>query len=214
MAALALRWLSVKLRAKNQQHPLMKRLLSLPSLLLLLLALSCGPGLQKAAAQNADDQEDPANREVLVTLGRDGWMTYENARFGGIIPVPPGMKSDDPPYNGDGQRFHSLDEKVTLVMYGAFNVEGNGDLEKRWKEDLAEEGRTITYKRKTADWFVISGVMKDGTAFYQRYTANSKYIAGWSITYPHAEEKKYSAWVERIAKGYQPRLGKGEDTLE
>ena len=33
------------------------------------------------------------------------------------------------------------------------------------------------------------------------------------MTYPQAEEKKYAAWIERIAKDYAPRLGKGADGI-
>lgn len=189
----------------------MKRSCTLLGLTFLLL-LSCGLALLPAHA--ADEEKEDETWQVPVTLGPDGWMIYENERFGFAIPVPAGLLPTHPPANGDGQRFVSADEKATLVAYGSFNVEGNGDLEARWKDDLAEAGRTITYKRKTEKWYVISGVMKDGTAFYHRYTADSKYTAGWSLTYPQADEKKYSAWVERIAKGYDARLGKGFDTLE
>ena len=152
--------------------------------------------------------------QVRVILGKDGWMTYENPRFGFVIPVPPGMKPDRRPDNGDGQRFFSADEKVSLVASGSFNVDRFGDVEKRWQEELAEKGRKITYKRKTDTWFVISGVNDDGTAFYMRYTADAKYCATWIITYPHADEKRLAPWVERIAKGYEARLGRGDDTIE
>lgn len=152
--------------------------------------------------------------QVPVTLGKDGWMTYVNPRFGGSIPLPPGMTALRPPDNGDGQQFVSADSKVALVIWGAFNVDGNGDLEATWQAALVETGRTITYKVKKADWYVISGVTTAGTGFYERYTASSKYVAGWKMTYPQAEEKDYSPWVERIAKGYQARLGQGIDRLE
>lgn len=193
----------------------MKRFSLSPALPLLvsLLGLCClvwGTPVVRAQAQ---DDEDEA-WQVPVTVGKDGWMRYENARFGSVIPVPPGMVALRPPDNGDGQMFATPDGKVQLSVWGAFNVDGNGDLEMRWQEDLAQAGRTLTYKRKTAGWYVISGVMKDGTGFYERYTANAKYVAAWRMTYPQAEEKKYAAWVERIAKGYEVRLGKGVDGVE
>lgn len=154
------------------------------------------------------------NWQVPVTVGKDGWMRYVNPRFGGSIPVPPGMAALRPPDNGDGQQFATVDGKVTLTSWGAFNVDGNGDLETNWQAALARPGRTITYKVKKAGWYVVSGVMKDGTGFYERYTATDKHVAGWELTYPQAEEKKYALWVERIAKGYQARLGLGIDRLE
>jgi hypothetical protein len=169
-------------------------------------------GLSLCLSSAPSRAEDEA-WQVPVTLGKDGWMTYQNFRFGSIIPVPPGMLAQRPPDNGGGQSFTTADGKATLSVFGSFNVDGNGDLDARWKEDLAEPGRTITYKRKADGWFVISGVNQDGTGFYERYAANSKYCAGWRMTYPQEAEKKYAPWIERIAKGFEPRLGKGEDTV-
>jgi len=151
--------------------------------------------------------------QVPVTLGQDGWMVYENPRFGFILPVPPGMKALRPPENGDGQAFATLDHKVKLTGWGCFNVEDLGNVESRWKAALEEPDRTITYKRKTATWFVVSGVTKDGAGFYEKYTANKHYGSGWTMTYPQADEKKLAPWIERIAAGYQPRFGKGHDVL-
>jgi hypothetical protein len=163
----------------------------------------------------AKEQPDVAGAgdgwSVPVELGADGWLTYRNARFGFILPIPPGMKALRPPDNGGGQAFEALDGKVRLVSWASFNVDGWGDVERRWADELAEGKRTITYKRKTASWYVVSGVNEDGTGFYTRYTADKSHACGWSITYPQKEEKKYQAWIERIAKDHEARLGEGAD---
>ncbi|BCU78952.1 hypothetical protein [Luteolibacter sp. LG18] len=159
-------------------------------------------------------EEEPENWQVGVTLGKDGWLTYRNARFGSTLPIPPGMKALRPPDNGGGQAFASLDGKVKIVVGGHFNVDGMGSVEESWKAALAEKDRTITYKKKTAEWYVVSGTTKDGSGFYEKYVADAKYCAGWSITYPQADEKKYVPWIERMAKDFQPNLGKGDDTVE
>ncbi len=160
-------------------------------------------------------EEDPEAWQVPVLLGKDGWMTYENPRFGFLLPVPPGMKTERPPDNGGGQSFVSADGKVTLVGWGHFNVDDAiAGVDAAYKDELAKEGRTITYKRKTETWYVVSGVNKDGSGFYVKYSADAKYYAGFSIRYPQADEKKYQPWIERIAKEWQARLGKGADTLD
>lgn len=163
------------------------------------------------ALEQPDDTGAGDGWSIPVELGADGWVTYRNARFGFILPVPPGMKALRPPDNGGGQAFETLDGKVNLVSWASFNVDGLGDVERRWGEELAEGKRTITYKRKTASWYVVSGVDEDGTGFYIRYTADKDYACGWSIAYPQKEEKKYQAWIERIAKDHAPRLGEGVD---
>jgi hypothetical protein len=192
------------MRTQNEREiHLMKRLHSFrPLLAVLFLCMALAPS-------NAKEEK----WQVPLTPGKDGWMVYKNVRFGSVLPVPPGMVAQRPPDNGGGQSFTTADGKVTLLVFGSFNVDGNGDLDARWKDALAEPDRTITYKRKAEGWYVISGVNKDGTGFYERYDANSKYCAGWEMTYPQELEKKYAPWIERIAKGYEPRLGKGEDTV-
>lgn len=150
---------------------------------------------------------------VPLALAQDGWKRYENPRFGFVIPVPPGLVAEEPPANGDGQAYTSPDGRIRLAAWGSFNIDGFSDVEERWKEALAVEGRTVTYQRRTAGWFVVSGVEADGTHFYFRHNADANYAAGWFITYPAEAEKEVSAWIERIAKGYEARLGKGADTI-
>ncbi len=144
----------------------------------------------------------------------DGWGRYENPRFGFVLPVPPGMKAEPPPTNGDGRAFVSADGTVALVAFAGFNLDGDSDVKVRWKEELAVEGRTITYKKKEANWFVVSGIESDGSHFYLRHAADAKYAATWLIRYPASREAEVSAWIERIADGYEARLGKGDDTIE
>ncbi|MBX3739603.1 MAG: hypothetical protein KF712_01325 [Akkermansiaceae bacterium] len=162
----------------------------------------------------ASAQPDDDGPEVWLTTDKDGWQTYRNARFGMVLPVPPGMTAQRPPDNGGGQAFRSADGKAELLTWGSFNIDGLGDVAKRFEAALIEPGRTITYQRKTEKWFVISGTRKDGSAFYERYDADAKYCAGWLVSHPQDEEKKWSALIERIAKGYAANLGKGVDTLE
>lgn len=175
--------------------------------LLLLIALT-SLSLTVSAAEDED------NWMIPVKLGKDGWMLYENSRFGTRFPVPPGMIAQRPPDNGRGQSFASADGKVVLSGGGHFNTEDSRTIEESWQSALADRDRTITYQVKKADWYVVSGITKDGRGFYEKYTANKKYGAGWSITYPQADEKKYTAWIERIAKDFEPRFGKGYDTVD
>ncbi|RYD38250.1 MAG: hypothetical protein EOP87_01930 [Verrucomicrobiaceae bacterium] len=167
-----------------------------------------------ACVPTASAQPDGDGPEINLTAEKDGWQIYRNPRFGMVLPVPPAITAQRPPDNGGGQAFRSADGKAELLTWGSFNIDGIGDVAKRWEAALIEPGRTITYKRKTDKWFVISGIRKDGSAFYERYDADEKYCAGWLVTHPQEEEKKWSALIERISKGYAANLGKGVDTLE
>jgi hypothetical protein len=161
----------------------------------------------------ASGQNEGPPWDVPLTVEADGWKRYTNPRFGCSIPVPPGMVPRQPPENGAGQGFMTPDGKVRLLVWGSFNVDGQGDLDKKWAEELADTRMTITYKRKAKSWFVISGVTHDGTGFYMRYDANKNFCAGWEIAHPQAEENRYVPWIERIAKGYQARLGQGQEAV-
>ena len=147
---------------------------------------------------------------VPVLLQGDGWMTYRNPRFGFHLPVPPGLGSNTPPTNGDGQSFTSTDGLITLTGSGWRNEDGYR-LEESWMRETGVAGRTITYQRKEKDWYVISGVDSKGIAFYSRFVADERYVAEWEITYPISQEKMVIPWIERISRDYDPRLGSGEE---
>lgn len=164
--------------------------------------------LMTASLCRAADSDE--SWKVRVLLGNDGWMLYENPRFGFALPVPPAMKAERPPDNGGGQIFISADG-MRLAAWAHFNTDGAASVEAEWKNELAVKNRTITYKRKTDGWYVVSGVNQDGTGFYTKYFADAQYFAYFSILYPQADEKKYQPVIERIAKDFQPRLGKGAD---
>ena len=78
-------------------------------------------------------------------------------------------------------------------------------LDSLWQEDLKEFGNHITYKKKAADWFVISG-FKDGAEFYHKVHAKDDNCAELSFRYPHAKAKQYDPWVEKIARSFVPFL--------
>lgn len=149
---------------------------------------------------------------LVVVRAEDKWPTYTNARFGFRIAHPPGLAESRPPDNGGGQEFHTKDKEFSLVAFAHFVLEGTS-LESMWKDELKELGDTVTYKRKTDAWFVVSGV-KEGTEYYHKTYVQKGSFASFQITYPHAKAKQYDAWVERIAKGFVPFLEGDYDRAE
>ncbi len=57
---------------------------------------------------------------------------------------------DSAPENGDGQSFHSGDGRAQLLIYGAYNTEG--DTPKSYLEKHADEG--VSYRHTTARTYV------------------------------------------------------------
>ena len=131
------------------------------------------------------------------------WKEYINPRFGFKVSFPAGLVASRDPENGDGREYHTKDKEFSFSAWGHFLVDST--LDSLWQEDLKEFGNHITYKKKAADWFVISG-FKDGAEFYHKVHAKDDNCAELSFRYPHAKAKQYDPWVEKIARSFVPFL--------
>lgn len=148
--------------------------------------------------------------------GKDApWKEYANERFGFVLTYPGSLIAGPVPTNGDGREFHSADGEFSLSAFAHFFVPDTGDsFDKRWQEELDTPDVTLTYKKKTPTWYVVSGVAKDGTEYYHKLYRNGSNYAAFEITYPHAKNKKYDPWVSKIEKSFIP-FRKGDfDHLE
>ena len=103
----------------------------------------------------------------LLTLGHAAevkWKKYSNARFGFVLTYPAPLIAGAEAMNGDGREFHSADGEFSIAAMAHFFVPDSGDsFEKRWQEELDTADVTITYKKKAPNWYVVSGVTKEGT---------------------------------------------------
>ncbi len=133
------------------------------------------------------------------------WRKYQNARFGFILTYPKILVAGPEPTNGDGREFHTRDREFSLAAFAHFFVpDTNDSFDKRWEEELETPDVTITYKKKTPNWYVVSGVTRDGTEYYHKLYRKGSSWAAFHITYPQARNKKYDAWVTRIEKSFVP----------
>ena len=143
------------------------------------------------------------------------WKKYTNGRFGFVLSYPATLIASREPENGAGREFHTADGAFSVSAQAHFFAPDIGHtFESRWKEELATPGVTITYKRKAATWYVVSGVGKDGTEFYHKlYKKGGNWVA-LDMTYPHAQNAKYDKWVEEITKRFVPFLKGDYDRVE
>jgi hypothetical protein len=149
------------------------------------------------------------------SAGEQAWKKYRNARFGFLLVYPPDLVAGPEPTNGGGREFHSADKQFSVATAAHFFVPESGDsFEKRWEEELKVPEVNITYKKKTDNWYVVSGVSKDGTEFYHKLYRKGSNWAAFEITYPHTQNKRYDRWVTRIAKEFIPFLAGDYDRLE
>jgi hypothetical protein len=135
------------------------------------------------------------------------WKDYTNARFGFRLSYPATLKPSRAPENGDGREFHTPNKEFSIAAFAHFLLKEDGDsLEKRWQEELKDLGKTITYKKKAAMWYVVSGVAKDGTEYYHKTYVKDGNWCSFHITYPHSKNKHYDPWVAKIENAFVPFL--------
>lgn len=154
---------------------------------------------------------------VVTAAGRDGdWKTYKNERFGFSVQIPESLIASRAPDNGAGQEFHTKNGEFSILAHAHFMAvaDESETIDTRWKDALKELGDTVSYKRKTATWYVLSGTTKDGTEFYYKFHVQDKNWAEIRITYPHSKAKQYDPWVEKIAKHFAPFLKGDFDRIE
>jgi hypothetical protein len=143
------------------------------------------------------------------------WREYKNARFGFVLSYPATLIASREPENGAGREFHTADKAFSVSAQAHFLSPDTGNtFESNWKEELNAPGVTITYKKKAKDWFVVSGVTKEGTEYYHKFYAKKGNWVELSMTYPHAQNAKYDKWVEQIAKRFVPFLEGDYDRVE
>ena len=143
------------------------------------------------------------------------WRKYTNGRFGYVLNYPATLVAGPEAQNGSGCEFHTPDKSFSLAVSAHFFSPDIGDtFEARWQDELSSLGDTITYKKKTDGWFVVSGVAKDGTEYYHKTMRKGANWVAFHITYPHAQNAKYDKWVEEIAKRFVPFLEGDYDRVE
>jgi hypothetical protein len=140
-----------------------------------------------------------------VVFADAGWEDYVNERYGFKFSHPSSLIAGPEPGSGDGRVFTTADNEFKITAWGQLLVMDYDPIDKRWPMELAELGSFANYKRKEAQWYVISGV-KDGVEFYRKRFFHKGNGVALVIEYPHASHKLYDPWVVKIEKSFVPFL--------
>jgi hypothetical protein len=140
----------------------------------------------------------------FAVVAGEGWKEYVNERFGFKFSHPSSLIAGRPPTNGGGLTFSTRDKEFEIAAWGQFMAEGETP-EKYWADELTGTGASATYQRKGANWYVISGVDK-GVEYYHKAFFQNGNVVYLDIDYPHAKNKQYDPWVEKIEKSFVPFL--------
>jgi len=139
-----------------------------------------------------------------------GWGSYENARFGYVIDVPPDFEWGEEAANGDGRVFTSGDGTQTVTAYGGNIIEA--DFETSITQDMnfaEDDGWALSYQRVTPSWASYSG-LRSGMVLYTRTIAlcDGAQFASFEFVYPERALKSAGPLVDRMVRSLRA-TGKG-----
>lgn len=146
----------------------------------------------------------------LCSFGQKNYKNYCNARFQFCIDYPKDFTAQSESDNGDGCVIISNDEKTEIRTYGSLENEEINNLTQELKF-LNKESK-ITYKLIGKNYFIVSGINKDGKIFYRKTkltklnnyfnTGPAKVLQTLTITYPKSQADQYANYCKLIASSF------------
>jgi len=146
-------------------------------------------------------------RSILIVLAflvatpvlAAAWGSYENARFGYVVDIPPGYEGEGEADNGDGQIFTSEDGTQLLRVYGGNVLEGFEETVNTAMGYARDDGWNLSYERVTPRWASFSGT-RNGMIVYARaiVLCGGEQYASFELQYPRRDLKAMNAVVERL----------------
>lgn len=144
---------------------------------------------------------------VPAVAAEHEWNVYDNARFGYSLCYPGDLLTAQPEAdNGDGRKFTGK-SGAELTVWGSYNVRKQ-DID-ALIGDLSGDGDTVTYRRVTTYWAVVSGREKDHV-FYAKLLLEENAADGvdivrvFRLTYPASAANTYDAVAARLAECFNP----------
>lgn len=129
-----------------------------------------------------------------------GWLHYDNARFGFGIDIPPGFAGQGESENGDGQAFTTEGKPIDLLVWGGNLMEPDFESEVAAAMGYTEEaGWNLTYQASTPRWASFSGTQGD-RILYQRLIllCDGMSYASFHVEYSTRDRAEMDPAVEQM----------------
>lgn len=132
-----------------------------------------------------------------------GWTSFFQPQYGFQLPVPPGMRAQGDPFTAKRAVFSTGDGDFTVTARGGF-IPGptRPTLEQQWMDAQSIEGRRVDYRRWGGSWFELSGMNRDGRAFFEKMIRRGEYYAVFTATYPPSRMEEFRPWMDEISGGF------------
>jgi len=135
-----------------------------------------------------------------AAAGAAGFRVYRNARYGFRTGYPAGFAAGQPPQNGDGLRWTDGSGTVSLVAFGANNV--NARSVRQVQADDAS-GVHVTYSNVSGVVVTTSGLTAaDTQILYRRDVVGPGSIDSLQWTYPASDKARWDAAVATTAAAF------------
>lgn len=172
-----------------------------------------GTGQQEGAdsGNGAGDAGGASGGDVPAGTRTTGeYSAYVNERYGFSAEVPDGWSQHEAD-NGDGLTLRAPEGPAEMLVYGTnTGLSGCGgegtvaDCQELRREELADEGSSVTYEAAREDWFVLSGYRADGDVYYERRHVGSGGSAVLVVTYPEDLSELCAPVIERVSVSLEP----------
>jgi hypothetical protein len=137
-------------------------------------------------------------------------LTYRNPAWGFALDYPASfaLDPDSVPANGDSARFWTAGRQVTAVVTGLRNAQGQSlpAVLAEAERDIQENARgSVTYRRVTRDWFVLSGYIAERIYYRRSFLARGGgVVATLWIEFPPALKPCLKVAVTTLSLSFRP----------
>ncbi|RWD28658.1 hypothetical protein [Mesorhizobium sp.] len=143
---------------------------------------------------------------VAISQAAD-WSSYDNARFGYRIDIPPGFSAVAEAANGDGGVSQSDNGHTELRVWGGYLTEGDFEAEVRWRidQDVAD-GWNVTYQKQHSSWASWSGAKRERIFYERAIPACDGAVVYFRLEYKKSQLKAFDPVVARLVKSLRSRM--------
>jgi adenosyl cobinamide kinase/adenosyl cobinamide phosphate guanylyltransferase len=154
-----------------------------------------------ASGGASDANEEKTKGASTESYSESSWR-YSNKHFGFTLGYPDILMDAGDYQDGAGRRFQTKNGEFQLSVFGQPAGDETAPLASKWNEILQKLRGTITYKRKAARWFVVSGRTLSGNEYYYKVFLKSGNLIYLKMDYPGSKNAIYDPLVERITKDF------------
>jgi hypothetical protein len=134
------------------------------------------------------------------------WQHYIDPELGYSVELPADGFDIEPDPARNGLTLYERDGRGQIDVYGVVNEEGLSLTQVREALSEADRIKEITYSRRGASWFVVSGYYRrladeaTDLIFYAKFmiSADRRAISAFEASYPVGDKERYDPIIERI----------------